>query len=304
VTRSNPVACTTEQSQLGEGTRWDDRYHELLHVDILAGRIYRDKINDGGALSPVRTFEVPGTVGAVAPVENDEGWLLAADRSITYLRPDGELRPIAEIAPEGTRMNDAACDPQGRFWAGAIANDQQPGGGSLYRLERSGETELMLDGLTISNGLGWSPDGRTMYLADSGPGVIHAFNFNPERGTISDDRLLVDVPEEIGSPDGLTVDADGDLWVAIYGGGRVQRYAPNGHLREEFFLPAEQTTCCAFAGPGLHWLYVTTATENWTDEQRRADPSAGLVYMFDTDVTGRPAVPFRPDPAWWTTVIR
>jgi sugar lactone lactonase YvrE len=100
------------------------------------------------------------------------------------------------------------------------------------------------------------------------------------------------------------VDADGDLWVAIYGGGRVQRYAPNGHLREEFFLPAEQTTCCAFAGPGLHWLYVTTATENWTDEQRRADPSAGLVYMFDTDVTGRPAVPFRPDPAWWTTVIR
>jgi sugar lactone lactonase YvrE len=304
VTRSNPVACTTEQSQLGEGTRWDDRYNELLHVDILAGRIYRDKINDGGALSPVRTFEVPGTVGAVAPVENDEGWLLAADRSITYLRPDGELRPIAEIAPEGTRMNDAACDPQGRFWAGAIANDQQPGGGSLYRLERSGETELMLDGLTISNGLGWSPDGRTMYLADSGPGVIHAFNFNPERGTISDDRLLVDVPEEIGSPDGLTVDADGDLWVAIYGGGRVQRYAPNGHLREEFFLPAEQTTCCAFAGPGLHWLYVTTATENWTDEQRRADPSAGLVYMFDTDVTGRPAVPFRPDPAWWTTVIR
>ena len=304
MTRSNPVACTTEQSQLGEGTRWDDRYHELLHVDILAGRIYRDKINDDGALSPVRTFEVPGTVGAIAPVENDEGWLLAADRSITYLRPDGELRPIAEIAPEGTRMNDAACDPQGRFWAGAIANDQQPGGGSLYRLERSGETELMLDGLTISNGLGWSPDGRTMYLADSGPGVIHAFNFNPERGTISDDRLLVDVPEEIGSPDGLTVDADGDLWVAIYGGGRVQRYAPNGHLREEFFLPAEQTTCCAFAGPGLHWLYVTTATENWTDEQRRADPSAGLVYMFDTDVTGRPAVPFRPDPAWWTTVIR
>ena len=304
MTRSNPVACTTEQSRLGEGTRWDDRYQELLHVDILAGRIYRDKINDDGALSPVRTFEVAGTVGAIAPVENDEGWLLAADRSITYLRPDGELRPIAEIAPEGARMNDAACDPQGRFWAGTLANDQQPGGGSLYRLERSGEIELLLDGLTISNGLGWSPDGRTMYLADSGPGVIHAFNFDPERGTISDDRLLVDVPEEVGSPDGLTVDADGDLWVAIYGGGRVQRYAPNGHRREELFLPAEQTTCCAFAGPGLHWLYVTTATENWTDEQRRANPRAGLVYMFDTDATGRPAVPFRPDPAWWTTVIR
>jgi sugar lactone lactonase YvrE len=303
MTRSSPLACTTEQTQLGEGARWDDRYRELLHVDILAGRIYRDKINDDGSLSQVRTHEVSGTVGAIAPIANDEGWLLAADRSITYLRPTGELRLVADIAPEGTRMNDAACDPQGRFWAGTLGNDQQPGGGSLYRLERTGRTEVMRDGLTISNGLGWSPDSRTMYLADSGPGVIHAFSFDPERGTITDDRLLVDVPEEIGSPDGLTVDSNGDLWVAIYGGGRIQRYSPEGQLCEELFLPAEQTTCCAFAGPGLHWLYVTTATENWSDEQRSANPGAGLVYMFETDATGQPAAPFRPDPSWWATVI-
>ena len=303
MTRSLPVACTTEQTQLGEGTRWDDRYRELLHVDILAGRIYRDKINDDGSLSQVGTHEVPGTVGAVAPIENDEGWLLAAGRTITYLRPNGELRLIAEVSSEGTRMNDAACDPQGRFWAGTLADDQHPGGGSLYRLKRTGHSELILEGLTISNGLGWSPDSHTMYLADSGPGVIHAFDFDPERGTISEDRLLVDVPEQIGTPDGLTVDADGDLWVAIYGGGRGRRYSPNGQLREELLVPAEQTTCCAFAGPGLHFLYVTTATENWTEEQRRANPGAGLVYMFDTDATGQPAAPFRPDPSWWTTVI-
>jgi sugar lactone lactonase YvrE len=301
--RFSPVAHTTEQTQLGEGTRWDDRYSELLHVDILAGRVYRHKINDDGALSPVRIHQVAGTVGAIAPIEGDEGWLLAAGRSITYLRPNGDLRLIAEVAPEGTRMNDAACDHQGRFWAGTLADDQHPGGGSLYRLDRSGRTELMLDGLTISNGLGWSPDGRTMYLADSGPGVIHAFNFDTDNGTLSGDRLLVDVPGEIGSPDGLTVDAEGDLWVAIYGGGRVQRYAPDGRLLEELFVPAKQTTCCAFAGPGLHRLYVTTATENWTDEQRRAEPGAGLVYMFDTDATGQPAALFRPDPAWWAAVI-
>jgi sugar lactone lactonase YvrE len=303
MTPLSPVVRTTDQTQLGEGTRWDDRYQELLHVDILAGRVFRHKINDDGALSPVQIHEVPGTVGAIAPIENDEGWLLAAGRTISYLHPGGELRLIAQVAPEGTRMNDAACDPQGRFWAGTLADDQRPGGGSLYRLDRDGRAELMLDELTISNGLGWSPDSRTMYLADSGPGVIHAFAFDPERGTISEDRLLVDVPDEIGSPDGLTVDAAGDLWVAIYGGGRVQRYAPDGRLREELFVPAEQTTCCAFAGPGLHRLYVTTATENWTDERRRAEPEAGLVYMFETDATGQPAARFRPDPTWWATVI-
>jgi sugar lactone lactonase YvrE len=111
------------------------------------------------------------------------------------------------------------------------------------------------------------------------------------------------VPSDVGSPDGLTVDASGDLWVAIYGGGRVQRYAPDGELRQELLVPAEQTTSCAFGGPGLNLLYVTTATENWTDEQRLAEPAAGLVYRFNTEATGRPAAPFRPDPAWWATVI-
>ena len=300
---SDPVACTSEQCQLGEGTRWDDRRGELLRVDILAGRVYRDEVDADGALAPVRRYQVSGTVGAVAPIHDDQGWLLATDRWFTYLSPNGELRPLVEVAPEGTRMNDAACDPQGRFWGGTLAHDQHPGGGALYRLDRNGHTELILDDLTISNGLGWSPDGATMYLADSGPGVIHAFRFDPDPGTVSDHRVLVNVPSDVGSPDGLTVDASGDLWVAIYGGGRVQRYAPDGELRQELLVPAEQTTSCAFGGPGLNLLYVTTATENWTDEQRLAEPAAGLVYRFNTEATGRPAAPFRPDPAWWATVI-
>ncbi len=178
-----------------------------------------------------------------------------------------------------------------------------PAAGALYRLDRGGQTELMLDGLTTSNGLGWSPDDHTMYLVDSGPGVIHAFTFDADEGTISNGQVLVEVPADIGSPDGLTVDAHGDLWVAIYGGGRIQRYSPAGELREELFAPAEQTTCCAFAGPGLHRLYVTTATEHWTDEQRRAQPVAGLVYSFETDATGVPAARFRPDPIWWADVV-
>jgi sugar lactone lactonase YvrE len=302
VTRG-PFACTISQAVLGEGLRWDARRSELLAVDILAGRVYRGRVAGDGSLSLVRPYQVPGTVGAVAPVEGDEGWLLAAGRGFVHLSLDGALRPIVEVSPIGTRMNDGASDPQGRFWAGTLADDFRPGGGALYRLDPHGGVELMLSDLTISNGLGWSPDGATMYLADSGPRVVHAFRFRAEDGTISDGRQLIAIAEGAGAPDGLTVDADGDIWVAIYGAGRVHRYSPDGVLQEELPVPAEQCTSCAFAGPELGRLYVTTATEGWSDEQRRSEPTAGLVYRFDTDATGRPAAPFRPDPTWWKELI-
>jgi sugar lactone lactonase YvrE len=193
-------------------------------------------------------------------------------------------------------MNDGYCDPQGRLWAGTLADDFRPGGGALYRLDWDAQVELMLSDLTISNGLGWSPDGTTMYLADSGPRLVYAFKFDSGTGVISDRRVVITVGEDVGAPDGLTVDADGDLWVAIYGGGRVHRYSSAGELREVLPLPAEQTTSCAFAGPGLHRLYVTTATEGWSDQRRRAEPAAGLVYRFDTDATGQPTAAFHPSP--------
>jgi len=296
------VACTTKPTVLGEGVRWDARRNELLRVDILAGLVFRDRVDDDGGLVSVNTYRMSGSVGAITPIEADDGWLLAAGRGIIHLRPDGSQRSIAEVALAGTRMNDAACDPQGRFWAGTLSEDHRPGGGALYRLDRGGSIALMLEGLTISNGLGWSPDGSTMYLVDSGPRVIHAFAFDAALGTISGGRVLVTVPEEVGAPDGMTVDAAGDLWVAIYGGGCVQRYTPDGRLRDVLEIPAEQSTCCAFGGPGLTRLYVTTATEGWSDERRRADPRAGLVYRLDTDAVGRPASPFRPDPDLWTPV--
>ena len=271
-------------------------------MDILDGRVYRCLIADDGGLSVLRHYWVPGTVGAIVPVQGDEGWMIAAGRGFVLLSPDGSLRPIVQAAPIGTRMNDGACDPQGRFWAGTLAEDVSPGGGALYRLDPDGQAVLVLSDLTISNGLGWSPDGTTMYLADSGPRVVHAFRFDGDTGTISDARVLLAVAEEVGVPDGLTVDSDGDIWVAIYGGGRVHRYSPDGVLREALTLPAVQCTSCAFAGPDLRRLYVTTATEGWSDEQRRADPAAGIVYRFDTEVTGRPAAPYRPDRDWWARV--
>jgi sugar lactone lactonase YvrE len=296
------VASTRNQLLLGEGLRWDDRRNEVLAVDILAGRMFRGAMETDGQLSLVRDYWVPGTVGAVVPVAEDDGWILAAGRGFVYLSPDGSMRSIGEVAPLGTRMNDGACDPQGRLWAGTLADDFRPGAGALYRLDGDGQAKLILAELTISNGLGWSPDGSVMYLADSGPRLIHSFRFDQKAGTISDGRVLVTVPEDVGAPDGLTVDGEGDIWVAIYGGGQVHRYSPTGELREVLKLPAAQCTSCAFAGADLTSLYVTTATEGWTDEQRRTQPSAGLVYRFDTEVVGRPAVPFRPDPVWWATI--
>jgi sugar lactone lactonase YvrE len=269
------VACTAEQTQLGEGVRWDGRRSELLRVDIMARRVYRDRVRDDGALVPVRVYDLPWPVGMIAPIEGDEGWLLGAGRGFVHLAPDGTYRTIAEVSAAGTRMNDGA------------------GGGALFRLDTDGGVEQVLDGLTIPNGVGWSADGRTMYLVDSGPRVVHAFTFDPATGGISAGRVLVTVPEEVGSPDGMTVDAAGDLWVAIYGGGQVRRYSPEGALLEAHTVPARQSTCCAFAGPGLHRLYVTTATENWTEEQRLAEPGAGLVFRLDTDATGLPAALFQ-----------
>jgi sugar lactone lactonase YvrE len=296
---SEAIPVTITQAVLGEGLRWDARRQELLGVDILTGRVYRGRVEEDGSLSLVGQYQLPGTVGAIAPVHDDEGWIVAAGQGFLHLGSDGSLRPIAEVSPAGTRMNDGACDPQGRFWAGTLADDFRPGGGALYRLDGDGNVEVIRRDLTISNGLGWSPDGATMYLADSGPGVVYAFTFDPGSGTLADDRPFVTIPEEVGTPDGLTVDTDGDVWVAIYGGGRIHRYSPAGVLREQLVVPAHQSTSCTFAGADLNRLYVTTATEGWSDAQRQAEPGAGLVYRFDVDATGRAATLFRPDPAWW-----
>ena len=298
---SDAVACTSDQHVLSEGARWDARRGELLRVDISNGRVFRDHVDSSGALHPVRAYEVSSPVSAITAVEDDDGWLLAAHRGVAYLSPRGSVRQLAQFVPDDARTNDAACDPQGRFWIGTKAHDNHVGGGALYRLNREGQIDLMLDGLTISNGLGWSPDGRTMYLADTTPRIIHAFSFDGERGTISDGRVLVTVAEGVG-PDGLTVDAAGHSWVAVFGAGLVHRYSPEGELLEELRVPASETTSCAFAGPALNRLYVTTATEDWSDEQRRADPAAGVTYRFETTAIGRPAAPFRPDPVWWAEV--
>jgi sugar lactone lactonase YvrE len=284
---------TSARAELGEGPRWDARRGELVWVDILRGRVSRETVDADGALQLVRRYDVGTTVGAVAPVSGGDGWVVAAGRGVAHLGLGGRLTPIVDVAPQG-RMNDASCDPQGRLWAGTIGDDARAGEAMLVRLDAAGAVTTVLEGLTISNGLGWSPDGRTMYHVDSGPGTLTAYAFDPATGDIRDPRVLLRLAADDGGvPDGLAVDADGDLWVGIFGAGEVRRYSPAGVLVGVVRVGAAQSTCPAFGGPRLDHLFITTATEGWSDEQRAAQPDAGAVFGVRVPARGRPAAAFR-----------
>lgn len=293
-----PAVLSVESTvTLGEGSRWHASSGELLWVDITGGVLFREFVDDAGNLTRVATHDATMPVGAVAPVAGIGGWLLAAGRGFAYLPEAGALRILAETdAGAGARMNDGACDRRGRFWAGAVAHDLAPGASSLYRLDGDGSVSPVLRGLTISNGIGWSPDGSTMYLADSGPGCVFAFDFDEPAGELSSRRTLVQLEAGEGVPDGLTVDDEGCLWVAVYGGSEVRRYSPSGVLLERVPVPARQVTSCCFGGPSGTTLFVTTARERFGEHESREQPLAGSVFAVPTTMTAPAVAEFRPTP--------
>ena len=267
----------------GEGVRWDARRGELLWVDIGAGRFLRAPLDRVDA--PVE-HRVGTTLGAVTPY-TDGGWLLAAGRGLMGLDEQGGQHPVAELEPRGVRMNDASCDPEGRFWAGSMALDQAPGAASLHRLDVDGTVTTALHGLTVSNGLGWSPDGRTAYLNDSGPSVTWAFDWDGEM--LSRQRPLVH--HESGFCDGMAVDDEGCLWIALWDGGAVDRIDPSGRRVSRVELDARQPSdCCLVDGR----LVVTTAT----DGMHAPGPTDGLLHVVDVGVGGPPVVPYGGPPPW------
>ena len=206
--------------------------------------------------------------------------MLAAGQGFLFVDEAGSVNelPQPEAGHVTVRMNDGACDPQGRFWAGTMAYDESPGAGTLYRLELDGQCSTVLTGLTISNGIGWSPDGRTMYLSDSGTRLVEAFDFDGLTGAISARRTLVHIDQPGAAPDGLTVDEQGDIWVALYGGWAVHRYGPEGSLRATVHIPVAQATSCAFGGDDRRILFVTTGRERLGEADRELQPDAGRVF--------------------------
>lgn len=280
---------------LTEGPRWDARRDELLWVDIIASQLHRGRLGADGLLDEVASIQFDRFVGAVAPA-TDGGYVLAAGGGFLFADESGNVREMAqpEAGRDDVRMNDGACDPQGRFWAGTMALDESPGAGVLYRLELDGSCATVLEGLAISNGIGWSPDGTAMYLSDSGSGTIDVFDFDGSSGEIGGRRTIVNVTMPGVAPDGLTVDDEGCLWVALSGGGAVRRYSPEGSLLTAIHFPVDRPTSCAFGGPDGGSLFVTTARHGLGDAAIARQPDAGRVFRVDgLGVSGPPCAPYR-----------
>lgn len=271
----------TERAEVGEGPVWDVRSSRLVWVDILGRRIH---VTDPGTCE-TNSVEVPLHVGAVVP--RAAGGYVAALQDGFWIVGDGPIRQITTVpeARPGVRFNDGKCDPAGRFWAGTMAYDEAPGAASLYRLEPNGVANRVLDGATISNGLAWSGDARTMYYIDSPTQRVDAFTFDLATGDLGDRRTVIRIPKELGTPDGMTVDADGGLWVALWGGGAVHRYV-DGRLDRQVRLPASKVTSCAFGDEDLGTLFITSARDGLTDAELRAQPLAGALFRLRPGVRG------------------
>jgi sugar lactone lactonase YvrE len=275
------------RAELGEGPIWDARTGRLAWVDILGRRIHQTD----PATGVTDSIEVPLDVGAIAP--RAAGGFIAALQDGFWIAGAGPLRQMAPVAEAGpaVRFNDGKCDPAGRFWAGTMPYDEVRPLGCLYRLDPDGSVARVLDGVTISNGLAWSGDGGTMFYIDSPTHRIDAFAFDPEAGSIADRRTVVRIPAEAGTPDGMTIDAEGGLWVALWGGSAIHRYV-NGRLDRIIEMPVAQPTSCAFGGPDLDELFVTSAWKGLSAADRAAQPLAGSLFRLRPGIRGMASVPF------------
>jgi sugar lactone lactonase YvrE len=271
------------RAELGEGPVWDDRTGVLAWVDILVGHVHRyDPATGADAVT-----DVGQPVGAVGLREH--GGLVLAVRDGFALLDEGGATPrlLAAVEREDpdTRMNDGEVDPAGRFWAGTMELGAAPGRGSLYRLDPSGAVTRVLADVSISNGLGWSPDERTLYYIDSPMQRIDAYDYARSSGTIANRRTVAEIEPADGLPDGLAVDAEGGLWVALWGGSSVRRFTPEGRLDRTVELPVSQVSSCAFGGPDLDELYVTSAATGLAG----TEPAAGGLFRLRPRVRGLPA---------------
>jgi sugar lactone lactonase YvrE len=225
----------------------------------------------------------------VLPRAHAPGWLVATGHRLALLDGDA-LRTLAVVERDcpANRLNDCKCDPQGRLWAGTMSKDRTPGTAALYRLEPGGAPQRAIAGTTISNGLGWSPDGERMYFVDSTTQRIDVLDFDGASGAIAGRRALAEVDPRNGLPDGLAVDAEGGIWVCLFGGGALRRYGPDGTLEAHVALPVTNPTSPAFGGPELRTLYVTSARHRLAPDRLAVEPHAGAVLALDPGVRGLP----------------
>jgi sugar lactone lactonase YvrE len=269
---------------LGEGPVWDATQRRLIWVDIEGCILHRyDPVSREN-----QSVTMSGRIGYAAP-RRGGGMVLAMEHTFAVTdRFDCVVEVIATVEPNApTRMNDGNCDSRGRFYAGTMALDERSPVGSLYRLDPDGAVELILSDVTVSNGIDWSLDGETMFYVDSASQSVDAFDFDIATGRISNRREFVRFSTDEGTPDGITIDAEGCVWVALWGGWSVRRYTSDGELGLVVTLPAQNITSAAFGGDLLDELYVTSAREGLSDSELDAQPEAGALFRCRTGIVGR-----------------
>lgn len=265
----------------GEGPVWSERWGGLRWVDMLLGDVL--------ALEPdgsIRRRHVSSIAAALRPRAGG-GAVIGVERGFALEDADGTVTHLDELwSDTNVRMNDGACDPDGRFYCGSMAYDKRPGAAALYRLDPDGTVQVALERVTISNGLDWSPDGSLAYYNDTDTCRTDVFDYGHDSG-LTGRRPFVDLPDL--RPDGLTVDAEGGVWVAYPHEGKVHRYGPGGELDEVVEVPATKATACAFGGPRLNELYITTSRENVDPAD---EPLAGSLFRAEVGVAGQPVREF------------
>ena len=282
-------------SLLGESPLWHAAEQQLYWCDIPGHKLNRFDPATGAH----RQWDFDTDVGCCAPLQGG-GLLLALRSGLVRFDPEtGSSTPLADAPYDAAqeRFNDGKADPQGRFWVGTIYEPRKPPRAALYRFD-GGQLDRMAGDITVSNGLAWSLDARTMYWADTAARAVYAFDFEARDGSLSNRRVFIQFPPKVagqalsgygGRPDGAAVDAEGGYWLAMYEGARLLRFAPDATLTREIALPVRCPTMPCFGGPDLKTLYVTTARERRPADELAREPLAGCVLQLRVDVPGVPA---------------
>ncbi|MEN3148449.1 SMP-30/gluconolactonase/LRE family protein [Neorhizobium sp. IRAMC:178] len=285
------VRCVIPASTfLGEGPHWSPEHKKLYFVDILAPAVHTGDPVKGTYTS----MQVPELIGFVIP-RSRGGFVAAMHGEIRGIDlSTGDITTIArpESDRPGNRFNDGKCDRRGRLWAGTLAIDTTPDQGRLWRVDPDGRSVEMDRGFHVSNGLGWSPDDRTFYFTDTNRQTVYAYDFDIESGEVANRRPFIVVPEAEGKPDGMTVDAEGFVWIAHWDGWCVTRYDPQGKVERVINLPIPRPTSCVFGGPDMQTLFVTSARIRLSAAQLSEAPLSGSVFSIDTGIKGQAAQMF------------